>query len=127
MPRFMYTIISFVFFSGIAVYYIVAFKEPENVTIYLLSILIFILFGFLSSICLYFIGIKTKQVTFPFNPKKVYRKLLGRSFLLSFVLSLLLLLQLFKLLDLLTLLLLLIFFGTTWVVLAPKKDTLELA
>ena len=127
MPRFMYTIISFVFFSGLFIYYIVATKDPSKITIFLVLFFLILFIGFFISLIMYFFNIKFKKVVFPFNPRKVYRRILVRSFVVAFVVGFLLYLQIYGVLDLITFLLLTIFVVVMWVFLSAKKDVLDLA
>jgi len=76
---------------------------------------------------MYFLSLKFKKVVFPFNPRKVYRRTLVRSFVVAFVVGFLLYLQIYGVLDLITFLLLTIFVVVMWVFLSAKKDVLDLA
>ena len=123
----MYTIISFVFFSGLFIYYIVATKDPSKITIFLVLFFLILFIGFFISLIMYFLSLKFKKVVFPFNPRKVYRRILVRSFVVAFVVGFLLYLQIYGVLDLITFLLLTIFVVVMWVFLSAKKDVLDLA
>jgi len=123
----MYTIISFVFLSGLAIFYMVAAKDPSKITIFFLMFFVVLFVGFFVSLVMYFFNIKFKKVVFPFNPRKVYRKTLARSFVVAFVTGFLLYLQAFGVLDFITLFLLTIFVVVMWIYLSPKKNVLDLA
>ena len=110
MSRFVYTIIFFVVFSGFSVWFVINNYKPTGILIVLVCVLFFICFGLICSLFSYLFNIKKSKIIFPYEYKKIYRKGLFNSFLISLLPTLLLIFQLLQVLDLITLILLIVFF-----------------
>lgn len=110
MPRFVYTIISFVIFSGFSVWFILHNFKPTSIFVILISLLFFFAFGLICSLVFYLINLKKSKIIFPYEYKKIYRQGLVNSGLISLLVTLLLSFQLLQVLDLITLILLIVFF-----------------
>ena len=109
MPRFIYTIIFFVIFSGFGIWFILTNLKPTSIFIILVCLLFFICLSLICSLCFYLFKVKKSKIIFPFEYKKIYHQSLVNSCLISLAITLLLSFQLFQVLDLITLILLIVF------------------